>query len=88
MATWTFTFSYAAAATDAILWIAAESPPGAAAWTAAVTALISLFIAAIAARTVIALGRRQLLSPSTARMPGDPVPGHADSADQADWRQR
>jgi tellurite resistance protein len=84
VATWTFTFSYAAAATDAILWIAAKSPPGAAAWTAAVTALISLFIAAIAALTVIALGRRQLLPPSTARMPGDPVPGHADSADQAD----
>ena len=61
VATWTFTFSYAAAATDAILWIAAKSPPGAAAWTAAVTALISLFIAVIAARTVIALGRRQLL---------------------------
>lgn len=50
-------------ATDAVLWIAAKNPPGAAAYTAAVTALISLFLTAIAARTVIALSRRQLLPP-------------------------
>jgi len=61
VATWAFTFSYAGAATDAVLWITAKNPPGAALCTAAVTALITLFITAITVRTVIALARRQLL---------------------------
>jgi tellurite resistance protein len=64
VATWAFTFSYASVATDAVLWIAAKKPAGAAAYTVAVTALISLFIAAVTIRTVIALSRRQLLPSS------------------------
>jgi tellurite resistance protein len=65
---WAFTFSYAAGATDALLWIAAEHPAGARALAIAVTALITAAVAAIAARTVVAIARRQLLpSPSQPR---------------------
>jgi tellurite resistance protein len=61
-ATWSFTFSYAAVATDTILWIATEKPATAAVYAAAVAGLVSAFIAAIALRTVIAAARGQLLS--------------------------
>lgn len=72
VATWAFTFAYASVATDAVLWIAAKKPAGAAAYTVAVTALISLFIAAVTIRTVIALSRRQLLPASPAAPGSDP----------------
>ena len=58
---WSFTFSYAAGATYALLWISATKPAGARAYAAVVIALITALIAAIAARTVIATVRGQLL---------------------------
>lgn len=60
---WSFTFSYAAGATDALAWIRAAKPPGAGAYGAVVIALITAWIAAIAARTVVAAARGQLLPP-------------------------
>jgi len=62
---WAFTFSYAAACTDALLWISRERPPGATLYSAVIVLLITAFIAAIAARTVMAAARGQLL-PETA----------------------
>jgi tellurite resistance protein len=58
---WAFTFSYAAAATDALAWIAAARPRGATGYAIAVIALITIFVAAIAARTAVALARGQFL---------------------------
>jgi len=58
---WAFTFSYAAAATDALLWITNARPPGATGYAIAVVTLITVFIAAIGARTVLAAVRGQLL---------------------------
>jgi tellurite resistance protein len=58
---WSFTFSYAAAATLALHWISHEHPAGGRAWTWAVLAVITGFIAVIAARTAAALRRGQFL---------------------------
>jgi tellurite resistance protein len=58
---WSFTFSYAAGATDALGWITATKPPGATSYAAVVIALITAWIAVIAARTVVAAARGQLL---------------------------
>jgi tellurite resistance protein len=58
---WAFTFSYAAVALDAVLWLTFARPTGARAWGALVLALISLFIGAVAARTVVAISRRDFL---------------------------
>jgi len=73
---WSFTFSYAAGATDALGWITATKPPGATAYAAVVIALITAWIAAIAARTVVAAARGQLLPPAAARpaQPGTSAP--------------
>jgi len=54
---WAFTFSYAIVATDALLWLKATRPPGATAYAIVVVTLITLFIAAIAARSIVAIGR-------------------------------
>jgi tellurite resistance protein len=56
---WTFTFSYAAVATDALLWLNATRPPGSLAWAIVVVTLITLLIAGIAVRSVVALRRGQ-----------------------------
>jgi tellurite resistance protein len=56
-AMWTFAFSYAAAATYALLWIRIKNPPGAAAYAAVTVGLITFFIGAIAVFTVAALVR-------------------------------
>jgi tellurite resistance protein len=58
---WGFTFSYAAVATDALLWLTYTRPPGATGYAIAVVTLITVFIGAIAARTVLAAVRGQLL---------------------------
>ncbi len=65
-ATWSFTFAYAAAATFALHWIRHEHPPGAAVWTWTVLSLITVLIAAIAARTLLALACGQFLPRTTA----------------------
>jgi tellurite resistance protein len=58
---WSFTFSYAAGATDALLWLTADKPAGARAYACVVVALITLLIVAIAARTAVAVARGQYL---------------------------
>lgn len=60
---WAFTFSWAAAATCALDWIALRKPPGSTACAALVLALITAFIGYIAVRTVLLLLRGQLLAP-------------------------
>ncbi len=72
---WAFTFSYAVAASDGLLWIALTRPRGAAGYAIAVITLITVLITAIAARTIIAIGRRQFLP---ARPPAR-VPRQRDS---------
>jgi tellurite resistance protein len=59
---WAFTFSYATVATDALLWIAATRVRAGAAYAVVILVLITALVAAIAARTIIAIGRGQLLS--------------------------
>jgi len=58
---WAFAFAYAAAATDALLWITLARPPGATGYAITVVTLITVFIAALGARTLIAAVRGQLL---------------------------
>jgi tellurite resistance protein len=58
---WAFTFSYAAAATDALDWTALKRPPGAATYATAVVAFITIFILAIGVRTGVAVARHQFL---------------------------
>ena len=58
---WAFAFSYAAVATDALLWITIARPPGAMGYAIAVVTLITVFIAAIGARTIHAAVHGQLL---------------------------
>ena len=58
---WAFTFPYAAAASDALLWIRAKQPAGATAYAAVTVGLITFFIGTIAAFTIAALVRRTFL---------------------------
>jgi tellurite resistance protein len=74
---WAFTFSYAIAITCALEWITRTNPPGATTYAICAITAITVFIGAIAARTVIALARGQFLaqpadSPPT---PRTPMPG-------------
>jgi tellurite resistance protein len=73
---WAFTFSYSAVCLDALLWIEILRPAGAAVWTAVILALISTFIAAIAARTLLAAARGQFFPPANVpeRQPDRNVP--------------
>jgi len=54
---WSFTFSYAAVATDALLWLHATRPPGSTACMIVVVTLITLLVVGIAIRSVVALRR-------------------------------
>jgi len=60
---WAFTFSWAAAATDGLEWIALRKPPGAVAYAAVILALITAFIGYIAVRTVLLIAHGKLLPP-------------------------
>jgi tellurite resistance protein len=66
---WAFTFSYAAVATDALLWLKSTSPPGATVYVILVVTLITVLIVAIAVRTIVALSRGQFFP---ARQPDQP----------------
>jgi tellurite resistance protein len=57
---WSFTFSYAAAAADALVWLAIKRPPAATGYAIAVIALLTAFVAWIAFRTVVLAVRGQL----------------------------
>ena len=50
---WAFTFAYAAAAADALVWLAITKPPGAAGYAIAVITLLTSFAWWIAFRTVV-----------------------------------
>ncbi len=60
---WSFTFSWAAAATVSLEWIALRRPPGATAWAAVILALITALVGYVAVRTVMLIRRGQLLPP-------------------------
>ena len=57
---WSFTFAYAAAAADALIWLAIKKPPGATGYAIAVIALLTAFVSWIAFRTVVLAARGQL----------------------------
>jgi tellurite resistance protein len=57
---WSFTFAYAAAAADALIWLAITKPPGATGCAIAVIALLTAFVSWIAFRTVVLAVRGQL----------------------------
>jgi tellurite resistance protein len=67
LATWAFTFSWAAVASTLLFWIDAEHVTGGRAFAYLVLAAISVLVAAIAARTVVALSQGRLLPPPTAQ---------------------
>jgi tellurite resistance protein len=58
---WAFIFSWSAAATEALLWIVIKKPQGRNAYAIAIITAITVFVAVIAIRTVILIGRDQLL---------------------------
>lgn len=76
---WSFTFSWAAAAIDALHWIALERPAGAAVLASVTLAAISTLVGGIALRSLIALRRGMFLppAPTTAPTPAPPVGGQA-----------
>lgn len=59
---WAFTFPSSAVAIDALLWITLARPPGATGYAIATLTLVTALIAAIAARTVMAVARSQFLT--------------------------
>jgi tellurite resistance protein len=66
---WAFTFPPANMALFALRWLELEHPPGAGAYAWVLVAAIAVLIGAIAARTIVATARRQLLAPPTAAAP-------------------
>jgi len=77
---WAFTFTAAAATIDALMWLAATRPAGATAYAAVVLGLVTLLVAAIAVRSVIAMARRDFFPPRA------PAPETVRS--QAAWSRR
>ena len=76
---WAFTFSYAIAITCALEWITRTNPPGATGYAIAAITAITVFIGAIAARSLIAIARGQFLAqpadgPPAPRTPTGPLP--------------
>jgi tellurite resistance protein len=63
---WSFAFAYAAAAADALVWLAIKKPPASAGYAIAVIALLTAFVSWIAFRTVALAVRGQLFP---ARLP-------------------
>jgi tellurite resistance protein len=70
LATWAFTFSWAAVASTLLFWIDAEHVNGARVFSYLVLAVISVLVAAIAGRTVGAIAQNRLLPPALAPSPG------------------
>ena len=66
LATWAFTFSWAAVASTLLFWIAAEHLTGGRVLAYLVLACISVLVGAIATRTVVAIYLGRLLPPNTA----------------------
>jgi tellurite resistance protein len=57
---WSFTFSYAAAAANALAWLAIKKPTGTTGYAIAIIALLTAFVASIAFRTALLAARGQL----------------------------
>jgi tellurite resistance protein len=74
---WAFTFSYAIAITLVLEWITRTNPPGATGYAIAAITAITVFIGAIAARTVIAVAKGQFLAQPAEGLPSPraPIPG-------------
>jgi tellurite resistance protein len=73
--TWAFTFSWAAVVSASMHWLNDLRPAGYRGYEYALLAAISLLIASIAARTVVAIARRELLPPpGPAAAPPAPAP--------------
>jgi tellurite resistance protein len=74
--TWSLTFTWAATATSALHWLHDDAPPASGLYEYLTAAVITVLIAGIALRTLIALLRGQLLpaqlSPVTPSPPGSP----------------
>jgi len=71
---WAFTFSFAIAITCALEWITRTNPPGATGYAIAAITAITVFIAAIAVRTVVALTRGQFGAQPAERPPSPRPP--------------
>jgi tellurite resistance protein len=69
---WAFTFAYAAAAADALVWLAITRPPAATGYAIAVIALLTAFVSWIAFRTVALAVCGQLLPASPPVLPANP----------------
>lgn len=72
--TWAFTFSWSAVASAAIHWLNDQQPAGYKAEEYVVTAAASILVGSIAARTVVAISRRQLVPKPPAPPPAVPSP--------------
>lgn len=76
LGTWAFTFSWTAVASAALFWLASDHPAGGRFSSYVVLAAISLLVGGVAARTVLALARGQLLPPAPPApvlLPAEPV---------------
>ncbi|WP_164842566.1 TDT family transporter [Actinoplanes solisilvae] len=73
---WAFSFSYAAAFTLAVNWLVAGRVPGRTAWTVVLGVVLTLGIAALAARTVRRLARGTFMPAASAVPPAVPVMAH------------
>jgi len=74
---WAFTFSYAIAITCALEWITRTNPPGATGYAIAAITAITVFVGAIAARSLTAVARGQFLAQPADGPPAPrtPAPG-------------
>jgi tellurite resistance protein len=70
---WSFTFSWAAVAAAAIIWLQSAAPTGYRVWQYTLIAAVTALIGGIAIRTVIAISRHQLLPHQPAAPTADPV---------------
>jgi len=71
---WAFTFAWSAVAFAGMFWLGVTHPSGWRAESYVTLALLSVFIGAIAVRTVVALIRGQLLPSAIATMPTEGSP--------------
>ena len=69
LATWAFTFSWAAVASTVLFWIAAEHVTGGWALAYLVLAAISVLVGAVAVRTVVAISEDRLLPQMVSAIP-------------------
>jgi tellurite resistance protein len=79
--TWAFTFSWAAVATAAVVWLQSVQPAGYRGWQYVVIAAVTALVGGIAGRTVIAISRGRLLPRQPAAL--SEAAGGADPATPA-----